>query len=72
MKYQASPVSNLIVKIHCTPSWLGRLFGAVDHVVYAQRGETDTGWHVWVLGSGREVTSGMLDAIDELPLGPES
>lgn len=70
MRYRAEATrSPSIVKIHCEPSWWN-LLSPRSRTVYAQLGETDNGWPLWVLVSGREVTDGMRDAIDELQLVP--
>lgn len=72
MKYKAETTgTSKIVILHCDPNWLERLFGSEYKIVYAQCGKTHLGWPVWILSSGREVTSGMLDAIDKLPLSVE-
>lgn len=70
MTYKATNIeaSRHLVAITCTPGWLGRLFGRQVRTVYAFPGRSHGDVLGWFLPSGRSVSDGMQDAIDELSL----
>lgn len=68
MRYVAEIADKRQVAITCHPGWLRRLLGGRTRTVYLQVGQTNSGWPIWIMPSGREPSRGMLDAIDELKI----